>query len=202
MVDPAARSQLAVSVTVRMFISPGKGVLCWMYFSLKLGTTTIRGSEPLGTPYNLKPVFGISQWYIEPTRLLLSSSISADTLTKGDNCAVAGFFNLNTTSYAAPACVPCDVAFNTNFPEVPKYVPTVPYAFDVEDRGKTAESSVCEPDTVPPAAVVSTSCPELCVQTPRVPKRSNVDVTCSVDVSNVCDPVSPEMVTVDPLARS
>ena len=58
------------------------------------------------------------------------------------------------------------------------------------------------PDTVPPAAVVSTSCPELCVQTPRVPKRSNVDVTCSVDVSNVCDPVSPEMVTVDPLARS
>ena len=58
------------------------------------------------------------------------------------------------------------------------------------------------PDTVLPDATVSTSVPELCVQLPSVPRRLDVDVTGKDDEVAVCEPVSPEIVTVEPAARS
>ena len=119
----------------------------------------MRGFTPCKMPCKAVLAVSIDDGAIEYRVAPSMSRIVADTLTAGEVCSLAEFFNSNITRHDVP-------------------------------------------DTVPPAAVVSTSCPELCVQTPRVPKRSNVDVTCSVDVSNVCDPVSPEMVTVDPLARS
>ena len=58
------------------------------------------------------------------------------------------------------------------------------------------------PDVGPPNAAVSTSVPELCVQEPAVPRRLDVDVTGKDDEVAVCEPVSPEIVTVEPAARS
>ncbi len=58
------------------------------------------------------------------------------------------------------------------------------------------------PEVVPPHAAVRTSVPELCVQEPAVPRRLDVDVTGKDDEVAVCEPVSPEIVTVEPAARS
>ena len=40
-VDPAARLKLAVNETVNVLVAPGTGVLCWIDFRLKLGTSTV-----------------------------------------------------------------------------------------------------------------------------------------------------------------
>jgi len=58
---------------------------------------------------------------------------------------------------------------------------------------------------VPPDAAVSTSVPEFCVQAPALPRRLPPDVTVvtlkGLSESSVNEPVSPEIVTVDPVAR-
>ena len=58
------------------------------------------------------------------------------------------------------------------------------------------------PAAVPPDAAVSTSDPLFCVHVPAVPRSPLLDVTLRLPSLEVCDPVSPEIVTVDPLARS
>ena len=58
------------------------------------------------------------------------------------------------------------------------------------------------PANVPPDAAVSTSSPELLLHVPAVPRRSNVDKIGKLGESAVCESVSPDIVTVDPGARS
>ena len=72
-VDPVARLKLAVNETVNVLVPPDTGVLCWIDFRLKLGTTTVSGSAPLATPYSAVPGFAIAADAIEPTLLLLPS---------------------------------------------------------------------------------------------------------------------------------
>jgi hypothetical protein len=84
-VDPVARSKLAVSETVNVLVAPDRGVLCRIDFMVKLGTTTVSGSAPSATPNRAPPGFVISADAIEPTLLPLPSSISARTLTDGDD---------------------------------------------------------------------------------------------------------------------
>ena len=85
--------------------------------------------------------FLIAATAIEPT--LLASV--ADTLTAGDDCAVAGFVKLNVTTQAAPDVVPPDAAVSTSCPELWIHTPVVPKRLDVDVTAKLAESGVCEP---------------------------------------------------------
>jgi hypothetical protein len=57
-------------------------------------------------------------------------------------------------------------------------------------------------DDGPPDAAVSTSVPLLCVQSPVLPSFEELVATARDDESVVCVPVRPEIVTVDPSARS
>ena len=58
------------------------------------------------------------------------------------------------------------------------------------------------PALVPPEAAVKISSPELCVHTPVSPRRLDVVWTDKDVVPTVAAPVSPDIVTVDPVARS
>jgi hypothetical protein len=156
-VDPAARSKSAVSETVIVLVAPDFGVLCWIDFRLKLGTTTVSGSAPLATPSRSHPGFVISADAIEPTLLPLPSWISADTLTAGDDCAESGFVNSNITTHSVPDTVPPDAAVNTSSPDDCVHAPLVPNRSSVDVTGKLALSAVCDPVspvmvTVDPAA--------------------------------------------------
>jgi len=75
----------------------------------------------------------------------------ADTLTAGDDCAVAGFVKLNLTSQAAPDVVPPDAAVSTSSPVLRFHAPDVPKKLDVDVTARACESGVCEP--VSPAIV-------------------------------------------------
>jgi len=48
-------------------------------------TVTVIGSAPFANPYSAVPGFAIAADAIEPTLLLLPSSIAATTLTAGDS---------------------------------------------------------------------------------------------------------------------
>ena len=110
--------------------------------TLNVGTATRRGSDPFATPYSDAPGFVIAATAIEPT--LLASV--ADTLTAGDDCAVAGFVKLNVTTQAVPDVVPPDAAVNTSCPELCVHAPVVPRRLDVDVTAKLAEiPAVSEP---------------------------------------------------------
>ena len=102
--------------------------------TLNVGTATRRGSDPFVTPYSDAPGFVIAATAIEPT--LLASV--ADTLTAGDDCAVAGFVKLNVTTQAVPDVVPPDAAVNTSCPELCVHAPVVPRRLDVDVTVKLA----------------------------------------------------------------
>jgi hypothetical protein len=85
--------------------------------------------------------FVIAATAIEPT---LFASV-ADTLTAGDDCAVAGFVKLNVTTQAAPDVVPPGAAVSTSCPELCVHAPVVPRRLDVDVTAKLAEFAVCEP---------------------------------------------------------
>ena len=95
----------------------------------------------MATPYSSAPGFVIASPAIVPT---LFASV-ADTLTAGDDCAVAGFVKLNLTSQAVPDVVPPDAAVSTSCPELWIHTPVVPRRLDVDVTAKLAESGVCEP---------------------------------------------------------
>ena len=95
----------------------------------------------MATPYSSAPGFVIASPAIVPT---LFASV-ADTLTAGDDCAVAGFVKLNLTSQAVPDVVPPDAAVSTSCPELWFHTPVVPRRLDVDVTAKLAESGVCEP---------------------------------------------------------
>jgi hypothetical protein len=84
-VDPAARKIFNITVTDKRLFAPAKEVLCWIDLTLKVGTATVNGSAPLATPYSAVPGFTIAADAIDPTLLLLPSSITATTLTDGDD---------------------------------------------------------------------------------------------------------------------
>ena len=115
-VDPVVRLKLAVNETVNKLVAPDTGVLCWIDFRLKLATSTVSGSAPLATPYSAVPGFAIAADAIEPTLVPLPSLIAADTLTAGDDCAVAVLVKLKVTTHAVPDAVPPDAAVNTSCP--------------------------------------------------------------------------------------
>ena len=121
------------------------GVLCWMVLIVKEGTNTSRGSAPFATPYKGVPGFVIAPDAIEPTLLLLPSTIAATTLTAGDDCAVAVFVKSNVTTHAVPDAVPTDAAVNTSCPDVCVHAPLVPSRSDVEEIVKLVASAVCDP---------------------------------------------------------
>jgi hypothetical protein len=139
-VDPIARLKLAVNETVNVL-----GVFCWIDFRLNVGTSTVSGSAPFATPYSAVPGFVIAEDAIEPTLLLLPSSIAAITLTDGDVCAAAVFVSSNVTTHAVHFAVPPDAAVNTSCPEDCVHIPLVPNRSDVEDTDKLALSAVCDP---------------------------------------------------------
>ena len=60
---------------------------------------TVSGSVPFATPYSAVPGFVIAADAIEPTLLLLPSSIAANTLTDGDACAEAGLYKTKVTTH-------------------------------------------------------------------------------------------------------
>jgi hypothetical protein len=132
---------LAVTVTVNVFCKPAIGVLCPIDLTLNVGTATKRGSPPFATPYSDIPAFVITDTAIDP--MLLASV--ADTLTTGDDCAVAGFVKLNVTTQAAPTVVPPDAAVSTSCPELCTHAPVVPRRLDVDVTAKLDTSAVCEP---------------------------------------------------------
>ena len=95
----------------------------------------------MATPYSSAPGFVIASPAIVP---VLFASV-ADTLTAGDDCAVAGFVKLNVTTQAVPDVVPPDAAVSTSSPVLWFHTPVVPRRLDVDVTAKTCESSVCEP---------------------------------------------------------
>jgi hypothetical protein len=103
--------------------------------------TTKSGSYPLATPANVVPGFVIAAPEIEPT--LLASV--ADTLTAGDDWAVAGFVKVNVTTQAVPEVVPAPPAVSTSCPAVRVHAPVAPRRLDVDVTAKDPESAVCEP---------------------------------------------------------
>ncbi len=109
--------------------------------TLNVGTATKRGSAPFATPYSDVPGFVIAATAIEPTPL---PSV-ADTLTAGDDCAVAGFVKLNVNTQAVPDVVPPDAAVSTSCPELGIHTPVDPRRLDVEVTAKSYDSAVCEP---------------------------------------------------------
>ena len=118
---------MAVNETVIVLNAPDTGVLCWIDLRINVGN----------------PI--IAEAAIEPTLLLLPSSISAITLTDGDICASAVFVSSNVTTHAVHFAVPPDAAVNTSCPEDCVHVPLVPNRSDVEDTDKFALSAVCDP---------------------------------------------------------
>jgi hypothetical protein len=96
---------------------------------------------PLVYPKSTVLGFVISAAPIEPT--LLASV--ADTLTAGDDCAVAGFLNLNVTAKAVSDVVPPDAAVRTSCPELCVHAPVVPRRLDVDVTAKFRSPAVCEP---------------------------------------------------------
>ena len=143
---------MAVSVTVSVLVAPDTGVLCPIDLTVNVGTTTKRGSVPFATPYSDVPGFVIAATAIKPT--LLASV--ADTLTAGDDCAVAGFVKLNVTTQAVPDVVPPDAAVSTSCPELCVQAPAAPRRLHVEVTAKLPPA-VCEPSspvivTVEPSA--------------------------------------------------
>jgi hypothetical protein len=125
-VDPVARLKLTISETVNVFRTPASISLCLIDFRLKLGTFTVSGSAPLATPYSAVPGFAIAADAIEPTLLPLPSVIAADTLTAGDDCAVAVFVKVSVTTHAVPDALPPDAAVNTSCPVDCVHAPLVP----------------------------------------------------------------------------
>ncbi len=98
----------------------------------------------MATPYRVVPGLVIAATAIEPA--LLASA--ADTLTAGDDCAVAGFVKLNVNTQAVPDVVPPDAAVSTSCPELCVHAPVVPRRLDVDATAKLAEYTefaVCEP---------------------------------------------------------
>jgi len=65
-------------------------MLCWIDLKLKLGTSTVSRSVPLGTPHNTVPDFVIAAYVIDHTLL----AIAADTLNPSIDRAVAVFVKL------------------------------------------------------------------------------------------------------------
>ena len=110
--------------------------------TLNVGTTINRGCAPSATPIKGELGFVIAAAAIEP---MLSASV-ADTLTAGDDCAVAGFVKLNVTTQAVPDVVPGDAAVSTSCPELCVHAPVVPRRLDVDVTAKLAGfPAVCEP---------------------------------------------------------
>jgi len=109
--------------------------------TLNVGIATKRGSVPLATPYRDVPGFVIAANAIDP--ILLASV--ADTLTAGDDCAVAGFVKLNVTTQAVLDVVPPFAAVSTSSPELCVHEPVVPRRLDVDVTAKLATfPAVCE----------------------------------------------------------
>jgi hypothetical protein len=131
-VDPAARLKLAVSETVNVFAAFATGVLCWIDFRLKPGTSTVSGSAPLTNPYNIDLGFVIAADAIEPMLLPSASLIIADTLTAGEIWAVDGFVKVKFTTVAVPDTVPAAAAVNTSCPDDCVHAPVVPNRPDVD----------------------------------------------------------------------
>jgi len=75
---------LAVNVTVNVLVAPDTGVLCWIDFTLKNGTTTKRGLAPFNTPYTF--VLGV---VIEVNAK--DAVPDASMLIVGEACAEDGF---------------------------------------------------------------------------------------------------------------
>ena len=83
--------------------------------TVNVGTTIKRGSVPFVTPIKFALVFVMAATAIEPA---LPASV-ADTLTAGDDCAIAGFVKLNVTTQAVPDVVP---PMPLSAPVVPSFV--------------------------------------------------------------------------------
>jgi hypothetical protein len=107
---------------------------------------------PLVYPKSTVLGFVIAATAIEPT---LFASV-ADTLTAGDDCAVAGFVKLKVTVNAVPDVSPPNAVVSTSCPVLCVQSPAAPRRLDVEVTAKLS-SAVCEPVspvivTVEPAA--------------------------------------------------
>ena len=75
-----------VSVIVIIFLALDMGVLCWMVFVLKVGTTTLSGAKPPLMPYLSPVALAKSLCATVPMLVALVPSVSvADTLTVGDD---------------------------------------------------------------------------------------------------------------------
>jgi hypothetical protein len=114
--------------------------------------------------------------------LLPLPSIAADTLTAGDDCAVAVFVKVNVTTHAVPDAVPSDAAVNTSCPVDCVHAPLVPNRLDVEDTVKLALSAVFDPVspvmvTVDPVARLKLAVTE----TVNVLVAPNTGVLCWID---------------------
>ena len=109
------------------------------------GICTLKGSEPLGTPYRSVPGLVITVAAIKPTilpPLLIPSSIVACTLTEGETCCVSEFRKSNVPVQAVPALVPGDDAVSTSCPKLCVHAPTLPSRPDDDAIGKVGESAV------------------------------------------------------------
>ena len=65
-------------------LAPDTGVLCWIDFRLKVGTSTVSGSAPFATPYSAVPGFVIAAD-------AMVAVPDASTFIVGDVVALAGF---------------------------------------------------------------------------------------------------------------
>ena len=85
-----------VSVTVMVLEALANGVLCWMDLTVKSGTNTRRGSDPLSTPKRLAPGLSIATCARLPTTVVEFFSVAA-MLTAGDVWLLAALVRLNAT---------------------------------------------------------------------------------------------------------
>jgi hypothetical protein len=112
--------------------------------TLNVGTTINRGCAPFVTPIKSESAslgFSIAATGIKSTPL---ASV-ADTLTAGDDCAVAGFVKLNVTTQAVPDFVPPDAAVSTSCPKLSVHEPVVPRRLNVDVTAKLAGPAVPMP---------------------------------------------------------
>jgi hypothetical protein len=100
-VDPIVKSQFTFRVTVIILLAVDTGVLCSIDLVLNVGTTTVSGSSPLATPYNVPPGLLIASCVTLPTVVPPSVSVAA-TFTVGEVRVLLGFSSENVIVYACP----------------------------------------------------------------------------------------------------
>jgi len=134
---------LATSVIVIPLTAPGADVLCRIDFTVKFGTATVRGAEPLATPKRGVLGFVMATLRMLPTEPSLCK-IKACMRTDGDSCSVAAFVKENVTTHLVAAVIPPDAAVSTSSPRSFVHAPTIPNKLDVDVTAMLA-SVVCEP---------------------------------------------------------